>query len=636
MLNPIAKTNLALGESFTSFEIKQDKVHSSTLDRVTVDIKKGDKVTVYISVSKKQDPHVSYQVFGVYPESDEQVASGNIYNANYDIIEFTATRDYDKIGIFVGNVRTDAVFSFLVVNNNNYNILRLNNKLANKIYSNLDLNLDYIEFYISKGSYHSSTLDRFDTPLIPNEEYTVLLKTDPIDEFFDKIQATVYSESDINYGIQTFSRGFLAIKFTAKAKEKIGVYIDTIDKDVKFKGYLIKSNSNLLGFSTFNVTKDHTHSSTLDRINYVCLPGVKYKLDVACNQDGTQIQLFGLNDLLIGATTITGKKASFTFEVSFATPIGLYTGPNENDATYQMKLYQVSNVVNDNVISIPDSYYSTLLNSSEFDTFMYFTDPHWYSPDSKISFIDSNYAKIKSYYDNAPVDFVMCGGDWLTHHTKMNAIKFLSDVNCNMRKICGDKFKPVLGNHDTNYQGENAQGRLPSGTINNILFQKEGKSYYTFKTNTTRYYIFDTDTDWVADIDPYRQEQIDWFKAELEKYKLEDKNIIISAHILSNQEKNEIETSGVQAHGLMVKIYDVANEFNAKQGAFAEAIGKIHAGIFGHAHYNLNTTYKNIPCIIVQNSPNAEFVFVTIDYTNNKIHLTGVGIPSSVVNLGAA
>lgn len=629
-LTYLNKAMLALGKSFTSFKIKQGETHSSYLDRVVVDIKKGDRVTIYVNVTQKQDPYVTYQVFGIYPESDEMIVSANIYNNNYNVVEFTAARDYEKIGIYVGNVITDDIFSFLVVNNNNNNNLVLNNRLANEIY--LNLGLDFIEFYILKDGYHSSTLDRFNTLLIPDEEYTVIIKTDPIDESFDNIQATVYSESDVNYGTQTFSRGFLAIKFTSKAKEKIGIYIDKIDKNVKFKSYLIKSNPNILGYSTFNVTTGNIHSSTLDRINYICTPGVKYRLDVTCNQNDTQIQVFGLNDLLIGAATITGKKATFNFEVSFATPVGLYTGPNENDATYTLKLYKVSDNVNDEV-TIADSYYSTLLNSEEFDTFIYFTDPHWYSPDSKIPFIDSNYDIIKNYYDNTPVDFVMCGGDWLTHHTKMNAIKFLSDINCNMRKICGDKFKPVLGNHDTNYQGETNTGTLEQGTINNILFQQEGKAYYNFKTTNTRYYVFDTGTDWDGNIDAYRQEQIDWFKSELEKNKLIDKHIIISAHILTNQELSDINKSGLQAHGLMVKIFDVINEYNARSGSFYGAIGNVFAGFFGHSHFNLNTIYKNIPCVIVSNSPNAELNLVTVDYTKKKIYLTGIGHPKTEVDI---
>ena len=63
-----------------------------------------------------------------------------------------------------------------------------------------------------------------------------------------------------------------------------------------------------------------------------------------------------------------------------------------------------------------------------------------------------------------------------------------------------DKYLPILGNHDTNYQGVDDEetpnsGILSNKALKNILFPNSNKMYYTLKKNNTRLYIFDSGID---------------------------------------------------------------------------------------------------------------------------------------------
>ena len=76
--------------------------------------------------------------------------------------------------------------------------------------------------------------------------------------------------------------------------------------------------------------------------------------------------------------------------------------------------------------------------------------------------------------NKTPTDFVLCGGDWLQNSdTQDEACYKLGVIDASMRKKFGNKYYPIIGNHDTNYQGvddngKENNGRLSQNTLKNL------------------------------------------------------------------------------------------------------------------------------------------------------------------------
>ena len=181
-------------------------------------------------------------------------------------------------------------------------------------------------------------------------------------------------------------------------------------------------------------------------------------------------------------------------------------------------------------------------STGEVESFLFFSDPHYfqsYDTSDSIPSAAKNINNMFSHYKYTATNFVLCGGDWLTNHKKSAAVKALGKIDGWMNKTF-DKFYPVYGNHDNNYQGEldtttdtNANdGSLTNQQMINLWFRPYKKMYYSFTGTSTKFYVFDTGIDWNVDMNDYRWEQVDWFANQL--LSNNDSNIIIVMHIVSN------------------------------------------------------------------------------------------------------
>ena len=270
------------------------------------------------------------------------------------------------------------------------------------------------------------------------------------------------------------------------------------------------------------------------------------------------------------------------------------------------------------------------------EPFIFFSDPHYCQTYDDASFIPSakqNINNILSHYKNTATNFVLCGGDWLTDHKQSIAVKTLAKIDGLMNKTF-DKYYPVFGNHDNNYQGEldttddrsANDGGLTNQQMVNLWFRKYGKMYYSFNGTSTKFYVFDTGIDWVTEMNEYRWEQVDWFANQL--LNNNDSNIVIVMHIISN---NGADFANITP--MSTNITAVAQAFNNRTSItlngntydFSGKTGKIKCALCGHTHYDYITTLNSIPVYCITTAMDGTFDLVLLDYGANKLRSVRVG-----------
>ena len=102
--------------------------------------------------------------------------------------------------------------------------------------------------------------------------------------------------------------------------------------------------------------------------------------------------------------------------------------------------------------------FSALFKSAvgDVESFLLFSDPHFYSDYEKPVIKSSAVpyiSKYKKYFDSTPTSFVLCCGDWLTKHRQTVAVQDLGQIDAQMNAMFPGCYYPVFGNHDDNYQG---------------------------------------------------------------------------------------------------------------------------------------------------------------------------------------
>lgn len=298
-----------------------------------------------------------------------------------------------------------------------------------------------------------------------------------------------------------------------------------------------------------------------------------------------------------------------------------------------------------------NAFNDALVQSKQFNTFLFFTDPHWYNPTIKggTATREKAFNTLEYVYNRTCLHSIICGGDWLTHSDISKAIGDTSSIAGITKAKFGNNYYPIYGNHDNNYQGNDGQGGSQgSGTINegtliNTTFARFGSKYYSFEQpNSTEVYVFDTGTDWVPTMDEYRWEQFDWYANRLLNNTKE--HIIIALHILTNQELNQIESEGLSTQMLAEYVLQVSQAFNnkttytanGKHYDFSNAKGIVSFMICGHSHFDYNLTHKDIPIIMTRDaqtngSETPAFDMCIVDYQNKQLKTFRIGTGSNRV-----
>ena len=270
------------------------------------------------------------------------------------------------------------------------------------------------------------------------------------------------------------------------------------------------------------------------------------------------------------------------------------------------------------------------------DAFLFFTDPHFMKAQDWSGNTKKYVEIIRKWYDCTPTDFIVCGGDWLQNNdTQALALSKLGFIDGIMNHTF-DRYYPILGNHDTNYQGvvsadDSSRGDLLQGTLNSIWFNRVGgKSYYDFKARATKFYVFDSGIDWtVGVVSEYEWEQVDWFANKL--LAGSDEHIGLMLHLISNN------ASEIQPVAFAQILLDIAYAFNSRTSItrhditydFTSATGYVEFMLGGHTHSDLSATFHDIPIVtttrVLTPGTNPTFDLVLVDYTNNKLKMVRIG-----------
>ena len=277
--------------------------------------------------------------------------------------------------------------------------------------------------------------------------------------------------------------------------------------------------------------------------------------------------------------------------------------------------------------------FAALMNNSEnVESFIFFTDPHLAENDNYEEQMRSYLKTLKTYYDATPTSFVVCGGDWIGNSdTQKEACFKLGFIDGQMRSRF-DKYYPVLGNHDTNYQGVTEEGAsahsgtLTNETVHNLMFRENGGLYYSFNAQNTKFYVLDSGTDWDNTMTNYRWEQVEWLANQL----LQDdaQHIAVVVHMMFSSGN----LFGMADYILSVfRAYNDRSSLTIDNGTvfdFSAATGRIEFVISGHAHEDKVMVVNEIPVVVTTNMRNGNtptFDLCMADYTNRKLHMVRVG-----------
>lgn len=289
---------------------------------------------------------------------------------------------------------------------------------------------------------------------------------------------------------------------------------------------------------------------------------------------------------------------------------------------------------------------AAVVDGTHLETFIYFTDPHLCQTQEWKDRFHRYMKVLEAAADASGADYVVCGGDWLGNDdTQAEAIAKLNYVNGYMRNHFRG-YIPVLGNHDTNYQGVLLEsekgtaswtGRLSDQKLGDILFRNEGrKAYYYVDTGHLRFIVLDSQTDGdTTKNTAYYEEQTKWFYQTVLDA---DKDIVVFIHNTSVSESymaQEVES--------VVRAIAQGSDFFAFSAfwEFSKCNYTIKCMIGGHIHIDtaelVNTGgygggLETITTTHMQNGATPSFDIVSTYYDESgvfNIKLTRVGAGAS-------
>ena len=287
--------------------------------------------------------------------------------------------------------------------------------------------------------------------------------------------------------------------------------------------------------------------------------------------------------------------------------------------------------------SFAKQYFSYWSDTQEIESFLFFTDPHLLGYDSSFTetiqfdLIDS-FTSAKLLYDNLPLDFCLCGGDWLNAGDTQEAAKEkLLFADSTMKSMFSHYYK-MLGNHDTNYLGivsteDSAVGKLPSSFFESEYYTETGSAYYSFKSSNSEFIILDSGIDFKTSLDSYRKEQLVWLAEQLQESS--SIHIVLGIHMFYNTEPAILPMSQE-----IIRICDSYNRrlsYQLEDSSiydYSESIGKVHLILSGHGHVDFLESESGIPivgtCRFIKNEK-PTFEICVLNYKSGCVDLIRVG-----------
>lgn len=300
--------------------------------------------------------------------------------------------------------------------------------------------------------------------------------------------------------------------------------------------------------------------------------------------------------------------------------------------------------------SLIKQYSYLFLNADDVESFMYYTDPHLSGAEDWESRYDYILSCMGWVYDRVPVDFCLCGGDFLTNISPYNkemsadqAFYCLEYSNLiNQREFGENCFFTAFGNHDVNYQG---MEQLSYETIGKAMSKDNGKTYYRFEGDTSDFYVLDTGRNWdIIDgkasynvsMDSYKWEQINWLANELKSHDAQH-NIIVMHIILNSNDEEDVRFCLYEIAYQLSCAYNERKTIvlNEQYYDFSSCSGKVEFFLGGHIHRDrISGDEYSIPFIIRRKlTPHKDalaFDCVLCDWSNRIVYFTRFGEGDSV------
>ena len=281
----------------------------------------------------------------------------------------------------------------------------------------------------------------------------------------------------------------------------------------------------------------------------------------------------------------------------------------------------------------PLSNYTALINNaSHADAFMFFTDPHIMGSNGlfPVLMVAKYIGYLQKIYNNTPCNFVVGGGDWLNSGDTVAQAKMkLGYISGMMSSLFGDDYKPIVGNHDTNYIGSDT---IDYQTMTNLWYGKTGKNYYKFTTPSANYYVLDTWHENQTTMNDYRWEQIDWLASDL--IENDSPRSALMFHIFYSAGAGTTTNTFADVIGEIISAYNAHTvvETYGRTYDFTGTTGKIYFVCVGHSHSDFTATIGGVPCIGTINMQAGNiptFDLVYVDYDNRKYKTIRIGTGSN-------
>jgi len=279
------------------------------------------------------------------------------------------------------------------------------------------------------------------------------------------------------------------------------------------------------------------------------------------------------------------------------------------------------------------------------DTVLFMTDPHLlssggaFSEASEMTF-KRYVGRMLRYWESLPLECCVCGGDWLNQDdTPSRAAWKLGYMDGTMRKLFGDGFRHVMGNHDTNYIGTSEDGQISLRwwQAQNLLFRREGSSHFSFGMGVGRGYVFDSWTAGTASSVPvgrdgWFSEQALWFGDQL--LERDDAHSVVFVHAYFT------DKAGTSVHYLAGVLGAMAGAYNRRGSYtfagrtfdFSGCTGVVHCFIAGHTHTDLVVTSGDVPVLVTTNMQDGgvpTFDLLVFDYDGLEVRAVRVGTGES-------
>lgn len=519
--------------------------------------------------------------------------------------------------------------------------------------------------HVSANNTHSATADKINVDIVGGEKFALCFSR----TYNNSIEFYAFDENNNPSRLLSTSKKSGSLIAIAESNIKsVGISVSSTENADDYTFGVSANNTSIFQIyknaddlnavgnypnKTVHVNANSTHSATRDKLAVDIPSGKMFALFYDRAYTNTiEFYAFDANNNYTKIGTSGLKYGYFVFAaLTNYEYIGITVTSNTSADDYKFAIaiegtpfYDI--YYNNNLVENIDSTYncapkvsqfvSLYINAGVSDSFIFFTDPHLLKNGNTTDFIpefEKRTSIIKAFFEKTSTECMICGGDWLEwDDTPVNALYKLNLMTGRMKEICPAHYFPILGNHDTNYQGTEVDGvkALSQDVLNSIMFPYQRKAYYSFEMNHATGYVLDTGIDTTSAMNEYRWAQIDWLANEL--LENDPQHSAIYCHIVWNVPASTSITP------MMDNLQELLGAYNAHSTItlngisydFTSCSGKVGYVLGGHLHedrYDIEN--YSVPFIVRKNvraSNNVPtFDLVLVDWENGKLYFVRVG-----------